>query len=153
MPHQLDRVAAGIGVALVAFAGVIAWQATTLPEGSGYGLGPSAMMYVVASGLGILGLGHLVTAMRGGLPDREQADWSAVGWICTGLAAVIAAVSFGGGFIPAMALLFTATARGFGRRAILVDLLIGLVLGLVIYLLFTKLLTLSLPVGPLERLL
>jgi putative tricarboxylic transport membrane protein len=51
-----------------------------------------------------------------------------------------------------MALLFAATARGFGRRALLVDLLIGLALGLVVYLMFTKLLTLALPQGPLERL-
>jgi putative tricarboxylic transport membrane protein len=59
---------------------------------------------------------------------------------------------FGGGFVLAMALLFAATARGFGRRALLVDLLIGLALGLVVYLMFTKLLTLALPQGPLERL-
>jgi putative tricarboxylic transport membrane protein len=45
------------------------------------------------------------------------------------------------------------TAAAFGRRAFLTDLAIGFGLGLVVYLLFVKLLTLSLPVGPIERLL
>lgn len=148
-PRRMDRAAAAIGVALLGLAGLIAWQAGTLPAASGYGLGPSAMMYLVATGLSLAGAGHLVTA---GLPDRDTADWSAVAWIGCGLAAVIGVVALGGGFVLAMALLFAATARGFGRRAPLVDLLIGLALGLVVYLLFTKLLTLALPQGPLERL-
>jgi putative tricarboxylic transport membrane protein len=145
----MDRAAAAIGAALLGLAGLISWQAGTLPPGSGYGLGPSAMMYLVAAGLALAGAGHLVKA---GLPDRETADWSAVAWIGGGLAAVILVIMFGGGFVLAMALLFAATARGFGRRALLVDLLIGLALGLVVYLMFTKLLTLALPQGPLERL-
>ena len=46
-----------------------------------------------------------------------------------------------------------ATAAAFGRRAVIVDALIGLALGLVVFLLFDKVLTLSLPAGPIERLL
>ena len=77
------------------------------------------------------------------------------GWI-TGsrrFAALIAIIAFGGGFIPATAVLFAATAAAFGRKAVIVDLIIGAVLGSAAYLLFDKLLTLSLPAGPLERLL
>jgi putative tricarboxylic transport membrane protein len=48
--------------------------------------------------------------------------------------------------------LFAAVSTAFGRRAVLTDLLIGLGLGLAAYLLFAKLLALTLPVGPLERL-
>ena len=66
---------------------------------------------------------------------------------------LIAIIGFGGGFIPATTVLFTMTAAAFGRRAFLVDLAIGFVLAFVIYLMFDKLLTLSLPAGPLERLL
>jgi putative tricarboxylic transport membrane protein len=44
------------------------------------------------------------------------------------------------------------TAAAFGRRAFFIDLAIGFVLGLAVYLVFTKLLALSLPAGPLERL-
>jgi putative tricarboxylic transport membrane protein len=69
------------------------------------------------------------------------------------LAALIAIIGLGGGFIPATAVLFAATATAFGRRAIHIDLAIGLVLAIVVFLLFDKLLTLSLPAGPLERLL
>ena len=110
------------------------------------------MMYLVAGGILLVGLGHIAVAVRGGLPDRDIADWGAVTWIGGGLLAVIGLIALGGGFVPAMALLFAATARGFGRRALAVDLAIGAVLGFIIYLLFTKLLTLSLPIGPLERL-
>ena len=51
-----------------------------------------------------------------------------------------------------MTILFAATATAFGRRAILTDLAIGFVLGTGAYLMFSKLLSLSLPMGPLERL-
>ena len=67
--------------------------------------------------------------------------------------ALIAIIAFGGGFIPATAVLFAATAAAFGRKAVITDLVIGAVLGLAVYLLFDKLLTLSLPAGPIERLL
>jgi putative tricarboxylic transport membrane protein len=50
-------------------------------------------------------------------------------------------------------MLFAFTASAFGRKAPLTDVVIGLALGLVIYLAFDKLLTLSLPAGPIERLL
>ena len=45
-----------------------------------------------------------------------------------------------------------ATAAAFGRRAFVTDLAIGGAAGLLIYLLFAKLLSLTLPTGPLERL-
>jgi putative tricarboxylic transport membrane protein len=146
----MDRAAIAIALALLALAGLIVWQAGKLPPASGYGLGPSAMMYLVAAGLALAGFGHLA---KGKLPHRDAADWHAVAWIGGGLATVMMVILVGGGFVLAMALLFAATARGFGRRALLVDLLIGVALALVVYLLFTKLLTLGLPQGPLERLL
>ena len=59
----------------------------------------------------------------------------------------------GGGFILATAILFTTTSAAFGRKALVQDFAIGLVLAVVIFLIFDKLLTLSLPAGPLERLL
>ena len=86
-------------------------------------------------------------------PEREDYDAKAVGLIVGGLAALIAIIGLDGGFIPATTILFAATAAAFGRRAFLTDFVIGFVLSLVVYLLFTKLLSLSLPVGPLERLL
>jgi putative tricarboxylic transport membrane protein len=111
------------------------------------------MPYVIAAGFALLAVGNVVLAWRGAFPEREELDARAVLLILGGLAAMIAIVGLGGGFIAATAVLFAATSAGFGRRALHIDLAIGLVLGLVIYLVFDKLLTLSLPAGPLERLL
>ena len=87
-------------------------------------------------------------ALRGDLTERESADPGAFLLIMGGLAALIALIGLGGGFILATAVLFAATSAAFGRRALMIDFLIGLVLGLVAYLMFDKLLTLSLPAGP-----
>jgi putative tricarboxylic transport membrane protein len=73
--------------------------------------------------------------------------------ILGGLIALMTLIALGGGFIPAAAVLFAATATAFGRRAPLTDLAIGAALGLFIFLLFDKVLTLALPAGPIERLL
>lgn len=146
---------AGIAIAavLLAAAGVILWDMTTLTITSVYGVGPKAMPIVVATGLTLLSVGNLVMALRGELPARESADPKSILLILGGLAALIALIGLGGGFIPATAILFATTAAAFGRRDFLTDLAIGLGLGLLIFLLFDKLLTLSLPAGPLERLL
>jgi putative tricarboxylic transport membrane protein len=148
-----DRAGIAIALGLIAIAGVIVWDMSRLELATTYGLGPQAMPVVVAGGLFLLGLANLVMAWRGDLPDRESFDPKAILLILGGLAALIAVIGLGGGFIVATALLFAATATAFGRRALLVDLLIGLGLGLLIFLLFDKLLTLTLPTGPIERLL
>jgi putative tricarboxylic transport membrane protein len=147
------RGAVVVGIGLLGLATLTAWDARALAITSIYGMGPEAVPYLVAGGLVLLALAHFVVAARSALPRAEPVDGRAIAWIGLGLFALIAAVGLGMGFIPAMALLFAATARAFGRNAVLVDLAIGLVLGLLVYLGFTKLLTLSLPQGPLERLL
>ena len=148
-----DRSGIAIALGLIAIAGIVAWDMSRLELATTYGLGPQAMPVVVAAGLFLLGIANLVMAWRGDLPDREPFDPKAILLIVGGLAALIAVIGLGGGFIIATALLFVATATAFGRRAVLVDLLIGLGLGLLIFLLFDKLLTLTLPTGPIERLL
>lgn len=90
--------------------------------------------------------------MTGASANHKRADPKAIVFILGGLAALIALIGWGGGFIPATAILFATTAAAFGRRAFLTDLGIGLGLGLLIYLAFDKLLTLSLPAGPIEKL-
>jgi putative tricarboxylic transport membrane protein len=145
---------AGIALAavLLIIAAVIFYDTAALELAPTYGLGPKAMPYVIASGLSILALGNFALAWRGDFPPRESLDVKAIVLILGGFAALIAIIGLGGGFIPATAILFVATCSAFGRRAIHVDLAIGLVLGFVVFLLFDKLLTLSLPAGPLERL-
>jgi putative tricarboxylic transport membrane protein len=149
----IDRAGIVIAAMLLAAAGVIAWDMSRLQITSTYGVGPKAMPIVVAAGLVLLAIGNLLMALKGQSPARESADPKAIQRILGGLAALIAVIGFGGGFIIATALLFALTAAAFGRRAFFVDLLIGFGLGLAIYLVFTKLLSLSLPAGPLEQLL
>ncbi|HKH33310.1 MAG TPA: tripartite tricarboxylate transporter TctB family protein [Beijerinckiaceae bacterium] len=147
----VDKAAAVVGLCLLALAGVIVWDARRLTITSVYGMGPEAVPYLIAGGLALLAVSHFFVAVRSALPEREAGDPRAILWIGLGLVGLIGAIGLGIGFIPAMALLFAATARAFGRTAFATDLVIGLALGLVTYLMFTKLLTLSLPEGPLER--
>jgi putative tricarboxylic transport membrane protein len=149
---RVDRAGVVIAAGLLVIALVILWDMSRLELGSVYGLGPKAMPIVVAGGLILLSLSNLAAAVRGALSPREDADPKVVMLIVGGLAALIALIGLGGGFIPATAVLFATTSRAFGRRALLVDLAIGLALGIVIFLLFDRVLTLSLPAGPLERL-
>jgi putative tricarboxylic transport membrane protein len=149
----VDRAGVGIAVALAALAAVLVWDSRQLQTTTMYGMGPEVMPVVIAIGLGILAIGNLIDALRGNLPPRESADPVAVLLILAGLALLIAIIGFGGGFILATTALFVTTSAAFGRRAFVTDLAIGVVLTTLIYLAFDRLLTLSLPAGPLERLL
>lgn len=151
--RRFDPAGGIIAAALAAMAGVIFFDASQLQIAATYGVGPAMMPIVVACGLIVLAIANLVMAWRGDMPARESADPKAILLILGGLAALIAIIGLGGGFIPATAILFAATSAAFGRRAFITDLAIGFALGLVIFLIFDKLLTLSLPFGPLERLL
>ncbi len=146
---------AGVVVAafLALLAAILVWDASKITSNTIYGMGPEVTPVVIAIGLGILAVANLFDALRGNLPARESADPVAVWLILGGLALMIAIIGFGGGFIPATSALFVATSAAFGRRALLVDLAIAIVLTTLVYLAFDKLLTLSLPAGPLERLL
>jgi putative tricarboxylic transport membrane protein len=149
---RFDAAGVVVAVLLLVVAALIAWDATRLPA-SVYGMGPAAAPYGIAIGLAALALGTVVAAFTGDVSAPEEADWSAVLLILGGLAAMIAIIGLGGGFIPAVAVLFVTTASAMGRRKPLVDFLIGAALGLLSFLMFSKLLSLSLPSGPLERLL
>ena len=152
LAHRPDKPALLVGVLLLAVAAIVGHDASTQTITSNYGLGPTAMPYVVCGGLVILGLAHLFVAFREGLPKPEAADKGALLWIAAGLVGLIASIGLGGGIVLATTLVFACTARGFGRRAFLVDAIIGFVLGLAIFLIFAKLLTLILPSGPFEQL-
>jgi len=151
--RRIDPAAIAIAVLLLVLAAVIFWDMNRLEISSTYGVGPKAMPIVVATGLTLLAVGNVAMAWTTGFPQPEAADNKPILLILGGLAALIAVIGLGGGFIPAIAILFATTATAFGRRAFHLDLVIGLVLGTAAYLLFDRLLTLSLPAGPLERLL
>jgi putative tricarboxylic transport membrane protein len=151
--RRVDPAGIVVAVLLAVLAGLIIYDMSMLEITQTYGVGPKAMPIVVASGLGLLAIGNVVMAFRGEFPEREQPAHLPIVLILGGLVAVIVLIGVGGGFIPAVTILFAATAAAFGRRAILTDLAIGFVLGTASYLMFAKLLSLSLPMGPLERLL
>lgn len=140
------------GILLLAVAALTAWDASTMRIKANFGIGADAASYLVAGLCVVLAIGHFVGAVWGTAVVDDAVDYRAVGWIGVALASLIGTIALGGGFIPASTLLFAFTARAFGRRAFLVDVLIGAVLALLVYLLFHGLLTLALPAGPLERL-
>jgi len=141
-----------IGMALLALAAVVAFDATRLPAASLYGVGPAAAPMIVAAGLAVLGVATLVAAWRPSPSAAPSVDAGPVLAIMGGLAVLIVLVALGGGFVAGFTALFAATAWAFGNRAVHWDIAIGLALSLAIYLSFTKLLALTLPQGPLERL-
>jgi putative tricarboxylic transport membrane protein len=149
---RVDLRAIAVGLGLLGLAALVLRDAFAQTLTAVYGIGPTAMPYLVATFLGLLGVAHFVVAFRKGLPVPDRSDGVAIMWIGLGLLALIGCLAFGGGFILAAAVLFALTARAFGRRALGVDLAIGFTIGLAIHLLFTRLLALSLPSGPLERL-
>lgn len=147
-----NRPTAVIAVVLFAIAFITYWDASHMKARATYGMSASAASYFVALLFAVLAIGHLISAFKPSDIEVEHADWKAVGWIGLALAGLIASIWLGGGFILGSTLLFALTARAFGRKALLADLCLGAGIGLVIFLLFNKLLTLALPLGPLERL-
>lgn len=151
-PHRRDRSGVVVGVLLFVLAGVLLWDASQLNRAVAYGFGPEVMPRVVSVGLVILGALSIVSGLRGQSEAPGAYHVKDVLTICGGLLALTACIAVGGGFIIAMTLLFVITSWAFGRRAPHVDAALGLVLATMTYLLFSKLLSLSLPMGPLESL-
>ncbi|MGO4388803.1 tripartite tricarboxylate transporter TctB family protein [Microvirga sp. 2YAF29] len=151
--RRVDVAGLVIALILLVLAGLVWWDMTSLQILSPYDLGPKVMPIIVSICLGLLAIGNGIGALRGDLPARDRLDWAPIVLILGGLAALIALIVLGGGFMIGTAILFATTSAAFGRKAFLTDLLIGAVLAVLIYLLFAKLLTLSLPAGPLEKLL
>jgi putative tricarboxylic transport membrane protein len=150
--RRVDVAGLVIALLLLVLAGVVWWDMSKLQILSPYDLGPKVMPVIVSGCLALLALGNAIGAFRGDLPARESLDWKPIVLILGGLACLIALIAFGGGFMIGTALLFAATSTAFGRRAFVTDFVIGAVIAVFIYVLFAKLLTLSLPAGPLERL-
>ncbi|MBF9196899.1 tripartite tricarboxylate transporter TctB family protein [Microvirga terrestris] len=152
-PHRrIDVAGLVIAIILLVLAGIVWWDMSKLQILSPYDLGPKVMPIVVSACLVLLAIGNAIGALRGDLPARETLDWKPIILILGALACLIALIRFGGGFMIGTALLFAATSTAFGRRAFVTDFIIGAVIALIVYVLFAKLLTLSLPAGPLERL-
>lgn len=148
-----DKAAFAVAVVLAALALLIAWNAAHLNANvAQYSrIGAAAFPYAIASLLLAAALGTAVAAARGEFPDREALELSRVGWILGGLIAQIALLGIAG-FSIATGFLFAFSARGFGGKPLWLTIPIGILLAFVLYAVFHKGLQLSLPQGPLERL-
>lgn len=151
-PRRPDGAALGVAVVLAAIAGVILWDAMHLAELTAYSpVGPATVPYVVAFGLLGLAVWTVFAAMRRDFPEREHQEIAPVIWIIGGLAAQMLLLKTAG-FSIATGCLFAATAFAFGRRKLWISLPVGIALSFIVWLIFARLLQLSLPAGPFERL-
>ena len=156
--HALATVAA----VLFGLAAVIGLDVTRMAPAQAVGVGPTAVMRLVAVLLVVLGVAHIVAALRlraathgktSSELDEVLTNRPALGWVLGGLIGMILVLQFGGGFVLGSTWLFAATARAFGQPIRIKSPAIGLVLAALVYAFFTQALSLSLPAGPLERLL
>src|SRR5437870_2430554 len=79
-----------IAVCVIVLAAVVYWQTTIIPVSPIYAkVGPTAMPYITAAGLGLLGILLLVEAVRGGWQPQEEKetapDRAALFWVAAGL--------------------------------------------------------------------
>lgn len=147
-----DRAALVIAAVLAGLAGLIAWNTAHMGGAGSYSrVGPTAFPYAISAVLLVLAIWTVFAARRGDFPEREPQKIGPVVWIVGGLAAQMLLLSVAG-FSIATGLLFAATARGFGRGPLWLTIPIGIVLSFVVWVIFSKGLQLSLPAGPLERL-
>lgn len=147
-----NRAALVIALCLFALGCLIFWDTSRLSAMASYArIGPATVPNIIAGGLVILALCTGYTAFRGGFPEMEQLDVPPVLWVVAGLVAQLLLLK-PLGFSIATGLLFALTARGFGKRKLWFSIPIGIVICFVVWIIFSKLLQLSLPAGPLERL-
>lgn len=147
-----DRAVLAIAAALGAAAAVITWSTSGMSVGASYArVGPTTFPYVIAGCLLLLAVWTAIAGWRGDFPEREPQNSGPMVWIIGGLAAQMLLLE-AAGFSIATGILFAATARGFGRGPLYLTVPLGIALAFAVWIVFSKGLQLSLPAGPLERL-
>jgi putative tricarboxylic transport membrane protein len=147
-----DGAALVIALVLAAIAAIIIWQTSLMrvPPIQAK-VGPTVFPYAIATGLILLSIGTAVSAWRNGFPEREAVNYGPIAWIIGGLLGQLLLIGWAG-FSVGTAVLFAFVAKGFGRGPLWLTLPIGFVLAFVIWFIFSRGLQLSLPAGPIERL-
>ena len=147
-----DFAALAIALALFALAAVVWWDASGYPVRRSYAqFGPEIFPYIVAAGLVLFGILTVRLALRADFPARDEMHWQPVLWIAGAVAAEIALLRFGAGFILASGTLFGFAARGMGRRPVWFTVIVGICVSALLYILFRHGLGLSLRAGVPER--
>ncbi|SMQ68668.1 putative tricarboxylic transport membrane protein [Devosia lucknowensis] len=137
---------------LMAVAVLIVAEAVKLGNAARYArVGPATFAYVIGFFLAGLSLWTLIHALRDKFPRWTVPELGPVAWVAGGMIAQMVLLPYAG-FSIATGLLFALTARGFGQRPFWLGLAVGVPLAFFVWLVFARLLMLSLPAGPLERL-
>ncbi|WP_240232296.1 tripartite tricarboxylate transporter TctB family protein [Devosia lacusdianchii] len=152
LSRRPDGAALVIAAILAAIAVVIIWQTSQMrvPPIQAR-VGPTVFPYIIAGGLILLAIGTVVSALRNGFPARDNDNFVPIFWILGGLVAQLLLLT-SAGFAIATGILFAFTAKGFGRGPLWQTIPLGIVFAFVVWFIFAKGLQLSLPSGPLERL-
>jgi putative tricarboxylic transport membrane protein len=147
-----DVAALLLGLALLALAALVAWDASRIGGGATYAqVGPKSFPYVIAGGLTLLSVWTMVAAWLGDVPAREPDEVAPILWIVGGLVAQMLLLGVAG-FSIATGVMFGLVARGFGERRLWLTIPAGILVSLVLFFVFNRGLQLTLPGGPLERL-
>lgn len=144
-----------LGLGVVAFALIAAWQASVIPTSPLYArIGPTIFPRAAAALLFILGALLVVQGLRGGWQDQAEKDipldWRALSLVAAGLVANAALIGTLG-FVLASTLMFTLVAAGFGSRRPWFDAPIGCALAMAAYFGFAGALGVNIGAGPFER--
>ena len=152
------RLAHGVTAGAIVLLGAwMLWQAIQLREGPGYAaVGPRTFPLIVGGGILLSGLALLWRSLRGRASPAEAGseaaaptDWRTL----LTMAALLLGYVFlfqPLGFVLTSALFLIGGAWALGSRSPVRDVVAGVVLSLVTFLVFTRLLGLELPAGPLE---
>jgi putative tricarboxylic transport membrane protein len=158
MTHQgSDRADLCVGLFVLGLGGLALWQAAVIPTSPIYSqVGPRAVPYTVAAVLAILGLGLILSALRGGwsseLEEVQEApptNWRALALLGAGLIANLALIG-PLGFSLAASVQFVLVAAAFGSRHFVRDAVLALVLTLLVWFGFVELLGVNIGAGLLE---
>ena len=157
MEEHKGRGELAIGIGVLALAGVILWQAGTVPSPPYAQMGPRVALYIIGGGMGLLGCALAFTAATGRWRAEEDADAGppdlrALAWLAAALVINILVIEKLG-FIIASTIMFALVARAFGSMRLMRDGAIGLAIAVTAYLGFDKLLGIRIGAGILEGIL
>ena len=148
------REAIALGLGVVIFALIIAWQTTRISSAAVYAtVGPAIIPWLVSAALAALGVAIIIA----GLTDRWRGeaapgalDHVALAWLLAGLALNIALIDRAG-FIIASTILFVCAARAFGSARYLRNAALGFAIALLCYIGFDRVLGYEIGSGLIEQ--
>ena len=151
-PHVVHPSLFAVAAGLAVIGAVMLWDAGRLSGAAGYSnVGPAMFPRIIGGVLIGLAVWTAVSTLRRDFPDPHPSAHGPILWVLAGLTAQLLLLKVAG-FSIATGLLFALTARGFGKRNLAVTIPLGIAMAFVIWAVFSQVLMLNLPAGPLERL-